>query len=196
MGLTEGSCSAKVRSPAFRPRPFWPTRSLELHIVATCLVVFAWQVEPSHPLVVAPNRDEHFDRPAGLFCVLQESGPGCSVGETSPPGHPVSSERARGGGRTHQPSLSQRARSNQAIPGANYHYCSPSIAASRPSWPTRWNVSIRATTTRRGYFRYALTTIGLSRTNHGRRCRSGAVRSLVTQHDEYDAGIRLLRYNF
>lgn len=45
-------------------------------------------------------------------------------------------------------------------------------------------------------FRYALTIIGPSRKNHGRRCRSGVVRSHVAQHDEYDAGIRLLRYNF
>jgi hypothetical protein len=41
---------------------------------------------------------------------------GCSVGETNSPGRLVNIERARGGGRTHQPSLSQKARANQAIP--------------------------------------------------------------------------------
>ena len=40
-----------------------------------CLLIFAWQVEPSYPLIVGANRDERFDRPAVSFCVLQESSP-------------------------------------------------------------------------------------------------------------------------
>jgi uncharacterized protein with NRDE domain len=40
-----------------------------------CLLVFAWQTEPSFPLMVAANRDERLDRPALPFDVLQESGP-------------------------------------------------------------------------------------------------------------------------
>jgi uncharacterized protein with NRDE domain len=40
-----------------------------------CLLIFAWQVEPSYPLVVAANRDEQYERPAKSFCVLQESSP-------------------------------------------------------------------------------------------------------------------------
>ncbi|MHB2029916.1 MAG: NRDE family protein [Acidimicrobiales bacterium] len=40
-----------------------------------CLLIFAWQVEPSYPLVVAANRDERYERPATSFCVLRESAP-------------------------------------------------------------------------------------------------------------------------
>jgi uncharacterized protein with NRDE domain len=40
-----------------------------------CLLVFAWQVEPGYPLVVAANRDERLDRPAESLCVLQDEGP-------------------------------------------------------------------------------------------------------------------------
>ena len=40
-----------------------------------CLLVFAWQVETSHPLVVAANRDERLDRPALPFGVLQRGHP-------------------------------------------------------------------------------------------------------------------------
>ena len=40
-----------------------------------CLLIFAWQVEPSYSLIVAANRDERLDRPAVSFCVLRESGP-------------------------------------------------------------------------------------------------------------------------
>src|ERR1035437_4317026 len=78
VALTPRNCQlqrAKVQIPTFRPRPLWPTRSLQLHIATMCLLVFAWPVEPSYPLVVAPNRDERFDRLPVLFCVLQESGP-------------------------------------------------------------------------------------------------------------------------
>lgn len=40
-----------------------------------CLLIFAWQVEPSYPLVVAANRDEQLDRPASSLCVLREQHP-------------------------------------------------------------------------------------------------------------------------
>ena len=40
-----------------------------------CLLVFAWQVEPSYPLMVAANRDERFDRPASSLSVLREHHP-------------------------------------------------------------------------------------------------------------------------
>jgi uncharacterized protein with NRDE domain len=40
-----------------------------------CLLVFAWQMDPSSPLMVAANRDERLDRPALPFGVLQESEP-------------------------------------------------------------------------------------------------------------------------
>ena len=29
-----------------------------------CLIVFAWKIIPSTPLIVASNRDEFYDRPA------------------------------------------------------------------------------------------------------------------------------------
>ncbi len=37
--------------------------------------MFAWQTEPSYPLVVAANRDERFDRPATAICVLEDRAP-------------------------------------------------------------------------------------------------------------------------
>ncbi len=40
-----------------------------------CLLVFAWQVVPDHPLVVAANRDERLDRPAEPFGILREGEP-------------------------------------------------------------------------------------------------------------------------
>ncbi len=40
-----------------------------------CLLVFAWQIEPDFPLVVAANRDERLDRPAHSLCVLKERAP-------------------------------------------------------------------------------------------------------------------------
>lgn len=40
-----------------------------------CLLVFAWQVEDRHPLVVGANRDERLERPAHAVCVLRERGP-------------------------------------------------------------------------------------------------------------------------
>jgi uncharacterized protein with NRDE domain len=40
-----------------------------------CLLIFAWQVDPSFPLVVAANRDERLDRPATSFSVLRQGGP-------------------------------------------------------------------------------------------------------------------------
>ncbi len=40
-----------------------------------CLLVFAWQVEPSHPLTVAANRDERLDRPARHCTVLRDHHP-------------------------------------------------------------------------------------------------------------------------
>ena len=42
---------------------------------SVCLLVFVWQVETSHPLVVAANRDERLDRPALPFGVLQRGHP-------------------------------------------------------------------------------------------------------------------------
>ena len=40
-----------------------------------CLLVFAWQPEAEHPLVVAANRDERLDRPACSLCVLRDRAP-------------------------------------------------------------------------------------------------------------------------
>lgn len=40
-----------------------------------CLLVFAWQSEPGHSLVVGANRDERLDRPAQSLCVLRERHP-------------------------------------------------------------------------------------------------------------------------
>ncbi len=44
-------------------------------LVRVCLLVFAWQTEPGHPLVVGANRDERLDRPAQSLCVLRERHP-------------------------------------------------------------------------------------------------------------------------
>ncbi|MHB2028433.1 MAG: NRDE family protein [Acidimicrobiales bacterium] len=46
-----------------------------LKLSTVCLLIFAWHVEPSYPLVVAANRDERYERPATSFCVLRESTP-------------------------------------------------------------------------------------------------------------------------
>ena len=40
-----------------------------------CLLVFAWQTEPGHPLVVGANRDERLERPAQSICVLRDRHP-------------------------------------------------------------------------------------------------------------------------
>jgi uncharacterized protein with NRDE domain len=40
-----------------------------------CLLIFAWQPEAEHPLVVAANRDERLDRPACSLCVLRDTAP-------------------------------------------------------------------------------------------------------------------------
>jgi hypothetical protein len=53
------------------PSAHWPGDTL----ATVCLLVFAWQVEPSYPLVVAANRDERFDRPATSHCVLKAHHP-------------------------------------------------------------------------------------------------------------------------
>ena len=52
-----------------------------------CIVLFAWQVHPEYPLVVAANRDEFFDRPAeparwrdGVLCGLDLSAGGTWIG--------------------------------------------------------------------------------------------------------------------
>jgi uncharacterized protein with NRDE domain len=44
-------------------------------LVGVCLLVFAWQVESSHPLTVAANRDERLDRPGRPFTVLRDQHP-------------------------------------------------------------------------------------------------------------------------
>jgi uncharacterized protein with NRDE domain len=40
-----------------------------------CLLVFAWEPEAEHPLVVAANRDERLDRPACSLDVLRDTAP-------------------------------------------------------------------------------------------------------------------------
>jgi uncharacterized protein with NRDE domain len=40
-----------------------------------CLLVFAWQVDDGHPLVVGANRDERLERPAHAVCVLRDRDP-------------------------------------------------------------------------------------------------------------------------
>jgi uncharacterized protein with NRDE domain len=44
-------------------------------LAGVCLLLFAWQTEPSYPLMVAANRDERLDRPARSFCVMREHHP-------------------------------------------------------------------------------------------------------------------------
>jgi uncharacterized protein with NRDE domain len=40
-----------------------------------CLLVFAWQVDDDHPLIVGANRDERLERPAHAVCVLEDRDP-------------------------------------------------------------------------------------------------------------------------
>jgi uncharacterized protein with NRDE domain len=42
---------------------------------AVCLLLFAWQVDPSQPLTVAANRDERLERPARSFDILRDQHP-------------------------------------------------------------------------------------------------------------------------
>ena len=44
-------------------------------LTAMCLLVFSWQMSREHPLIVAANRDERFDRPAQSIGVLRDRNP-------------------------------------------------------------------------------------------------------------------------
>jgi uncharacterized protein with NRDE domain len=75
-----------------------------------CLLVFAWQPDEDHPLVVAANRDERLDRPARSACVLAEGPPRIVGGRDELAGGTwlATNEHGVVAGLTNRPSLTGR----------------------------------------------------------------------------------------
>ena len=116
-------------------------------LTAMCLLVFSWQMTKEHPLIVAANRDERFDRRAESISVLRECNPRVLGGRDQVAGGTWLAVNEHGVvvGLTNRPSpggrdLTKRSRGELPLMVANQRSAAAGVAAlTRTVLPGQYN---------------------------------------------------------